>query len=95
MILDTSLEPAARTPQTQTFRRSGPVVRFTRDQSRRQNELLRDAWDSLKTKEAVIAFLNSHNDALGGEPLSLALASEEGLRVAERALKTQVAQGIL
>ena len=94
MILDTSLEPAPRMPQTRTFRRSGPVVRFTRDQARRQNELIRGAWDSLKTKEAVIAFLNSHNDALGGEPLSLALGSEEGLLAAERALRTQVAQGI-
>ena len=91
MIIDTSLEPEPRKPQTRNFRRSGPIVRFTPDQSRRQNELMRGAWESLKTKEAVIAFLNTHNDALGGEPLTLALASEEGLRFAERALGTQAA----
>ena len=91
MIIDTSLEPAPRKPQTRNFRRSGPIVRFTPDQSRRQNELIRGAWESLKTKEAVIAFLNTHNDALGGEPLTLAIASEEGLRFAERALGTQAA----
>jgi hypothetical protein len=95
MIIDTSLEPAPRTPQTRTFRRSGPAVRFTPDQSRRQNELIRDAWESLKTKEAVIAFLNTHNEALGGQPLGMALASEEGFRVAERALRTQAAEDTL
>jgi hypothetical protein len=94
MIIDTSLEPAPRTPQTRTFRRSGRLVGFTPDQSRRQNELIRAAWDGLKTKEAVIAFLNSHNDVLGGKPLGMALVSEEGFRVAELALRTQVAKGI-
>lgn len=93
MIIDTSLEPAPRVPQTRTFRRSGPLVRFTPDQSRRQNELMRGAWEALKTKEAVIAFLNTHDEALGGEPLRMALASEEGFRVAERALRTRAAAG--
>jgi hypothetical protein len=92
MIIDTSLEPAPRKPQTRTFRRSVPIVRFTPDQSRRQNDLIRGAWESLKTKEAVIAFLNTHNDALGGEPLTLALASEEGLRFAEQELGTEAAK---
>jgi hypothetical protein len=50
--------------------------------------LIRGAWETLKTKEAVIAFLNTHDEALGGEPLRMALASEEGFRVAERALRT-------
>jgi hypothetical protein len=56
--------------------------------------LIRAAWDGLKTKEAVIDFLNSHDDVLGGKPLGLALVSEEGFRVAELALRTQVAKGI-
>ena len=86
MIFDTSFEPEPRTPQSRIFRRSGPIVRFTPDQSRRQNDLIRGAWQRLKSKEAVIAFLNSHNKDLGGETLSLAMESDEGLRCAERLL---------
>ena len=76
MIIDTSLEPAPRVPEKRTFRRPGPLIRFTPDQSRRQNELIRGAWEALRTKEAVIAFPNTHDEALGGEPLRIALARE-------------------
>jgi hypothetical protein len=74
------------TRQTRTFRKHQPVVRFTPQQIGRQNELMRSAWQNLATKEAVIAFLNTHSDELGGEPLSLAIASEQGLRSAEEML---------
>jgi hypothetical protein len=86
VIIDTSIEPEVRAPRTQTFRRYEPVVRFTPDQSRRQNDLLRIAWQRLQTKEAVIAFLNTYDDGLGGEPLRLALASDDGLKSAESLL---------
>lgn len=72
--------------RTRTFRKYQPIVRFTPTQTRRQNDLLRCAWQSLKTKDAVIAFLNTHNKKLGGEPLALALASDEGLLRAETLL---------
>ena len=86
MIIDTSLDPEPRSLQTRTFRKSSPIVRFTADQSRRQNDLLRGAWRSFKSKDAVIAFLNTHNEDLGGEPLTLALASDDGPSSAERLL---------
>ena len=86
MIVDTSLEPQPRPRQTRAFRTYHPINPFTPDQSKRQNDLLRSAWQSLQTKEAVIAFLNTHDADLGGEPLTLALASEDGLRSAERLL---------
>ena len=41
MIIDTSLEPKPGPQQTRKFRRYEPAIRFTPDQSRRQNVLLR------------------------------------------------------
>ena len=86
MIIDTSLDPKPSPQQTRKFRRYEPAVRFTPDQSRRQNALLRGAWDSFKSKDAVIAFLNTYNADLGGEPLAVALASDDGLQSAEQLL---------
>lgn len=86
MIIDTSLEAKPSPQQTRKFRKYEPAVRFTPDQSRRQNVLLRGAWDSFKSKDAVIAFLNTYNADLGGEPLAIALASDDGLQSAEQLL---------
>lgn len=93
MIIDTSAEPEPQSRPTRTFRKYAPIVRFTPEQGRRQNDLLRSAWQSLKSRSAVIAFLNTHNDDLGGEPLSVAIASEEGLRSAERMLSSMHCPG--
>jgi hypothetical protein len=90
VIIDTSIEPETRTRRTQTFRKYEPVVRFTLDQSRRQNDLLRLAWQKFTSKEAVIGFLNTYDDVLGGEPLSLALSSDDGLKSVECALREMV-----
>ena len=65
MIIDTSIEPETRTPRTQTFRKYVPIVRFTPDQSRRQNDLLRLTWQRFNSKEAVIGFLNGRPAFLG------------------------------
>jgi hypothetical protein len=86
MIIDTSLDPKPSPQQTRKFRKYEPGVRFTPDQSRRQNALLRGAWESFKSKDAVIAFLNTYNADLGGEPLAIALASDDGLQSAEQFL---------
>ena len=86
MMIDTSLEPKPSPQQTRRFRKYEPAVRFTPDQSRRQNVLLRGAWDSFKSKDAVIAFLNTYNADLGGEPLAIALASDDGRRSGEQLL---------
>jgi len=86
MTDDINAEPKPKTHQTRTFRRSQPIIRFSPQQVSRQNDLIRCAWRNLATKEAVIAFLNTHCDELGGEPLSMAIASEQGLRDAEHIL---------
>lgn len=86
MSVETPLDPVSETRQTRTFRKAQPLVRFTPQQVNRQNALMRCAWENLPSKEAVIAFLNTHSKELGGEPLTLAIASEEGLRSVERLL---------
>jgi len=73
--------------RTRTFRKYEPSFRFTPNQAHRQNVLIRSAWLSLGSKEAVIAFLNTTNKKIGGRPLALALESEEGLRSSQRLLE--------
>ena len=80
-------EPAPTEPQptrrpvwsTKRSRRKAQSTLPTPEQLRRQNALLRCAWRNLGESAPVIAFLNSHNEHLGGQPLCLALESEEGL----------------
>ena len=86
MTDDKKSETTPETRQTRVFRKSQPIIRFTPQQVSRQNDLIRCAWQNLARKEAVIVFLNTHSDELGGEPLSLAIASEQGLRNAEQML---------
>ncbi|MEO8455765.1 MAG: hypothetical protein ABI454_11445 [Sphingomicrobium sp.] len=59
----------------------------TQEQLRRQGSVLRSAWQSLGESGPVVAFLNTHNDRLGGQPLHLALESDEGLLRVEGVLE--------
>jgi len=65
--------------RTHSFRRYQPAARLSPDQLRRQDAVLQSAWRNLTAAAPVIAFLNTHNDSLGAQPLHLALASDEGL----------------
>jgi hypothetical protein len=79
---DKPAEPQADrpiTPWTKRFRRKAPSTLPTPDQLRRQDVVLQCAWRSLGESGPVIAFLNTHNESLGGRPLYLALESDEGL----------------
>lgn len=66
-------------------RRNAPVP--TPDQSRRQSDLVQAAWRHFREAAPMIAFLNSRNDALDGQPLHLAIESDEGLARVERLLQ--------
>jgi hypothetical protein len=66
-------------PWTKRFRRKIPSTLPTPEQLRRQDAVLRCAWTNLGESGPVIAFLNTHNELLGGQPLYLALESDEGL----------------
>jgi hypothetical protein len=75
-------EPPADRPTvawTKRFRRKAPSKLPTAEQLRRQDAVLKCAWRTLGESGPVIAFLNSNNERLGGQPLYLALGSDEGL----------------
>jgi hypothetical protein len=59
----------------------------TPDQSRRQSDLVQAAWRHFREAAPMIAFLNSRHDALEGQPLHLAIESDEGLARVERLLQ--------
>lgn len=65
--------------RARSFRKYQPAVRLSADQLRRQDAVLQSAWRNLSATGPVIAFLNSHNESLGAQPLHLALESDEGL----------------
>jgi hypothetical protein len=68
------------------FRKPNTTPRLAPDQLARQGQLSRSAFEALHQPAAVIAFLNTHDDALGGRPIDLAIASPEGLSSVQRAL---------
>jgi len=69
-----------------SFRKPITTPRLAPDEAVRQGLVSRLAFDKLRQPAAVIAFLNTHDVALGGRPIDLAIASREGLLSVERAL---------
>ena len=65
--------------RTKTFRKHNVAARLTPEQTRRQSDVLRYAWRHFGQPGPIIAFLNAQNDQLKGQPLHLALESDEGL----------------
>jgi uncharacterized protein (DUF2384 family) len=61
--------------------RHGPGL--SPQESARQGRIVRAAKAALGGTDAVRAFLNSHHETLGGRPLDLATASDEGLLAVE------------
>ena len=76
-----------RRRQSMNFRRRGNGPRPTPDQSRRQSELVQAAWRHFREAAPMIAFLNSRHDALEGQPLHLAIESDDGLARVELLLQ--------
>jgi hypothetical protein len=68
------------------FRNRLKSPRLAPDAAARQGRASRIAFETLRQPEAVIAFLNTHDEGLGGRPLDLAVASVEGLQKVEQAL---------
>lgn len=82
-------EPAAspRRHRSMNFRKGTRAKLPTPEQSRRQNDVVQSAWRHFGEPGPVIAFLNSRHDALEGQPLHLAIESDEGLERVENLLK--------
>ena len=69
------------------FRKRRNAAVPTADQSRRQSDLVQVAWRHFREAAPMIAFLNSRHDSLEGQPLHIAIESDEGLARVERLLK--------
>jgi hypothetical protein len=86
MIPPVDEPPKPRVRHTQSFRRYSTAPRPTPEQSRRQSDVLRHAWEHFGAAGPVIAFLNTRHRELKGQPLQVALHSDEGLLRVERLL---------
>jgi uncharacterized protein (DUF2384 family) len=90
----TSDSPAAAKPsvvKTQRFRSFQHGPRLSADAAVRQGRIAQLAWSSFGDRDLAISFLNEHQDALGGRPLDLAVASEAGYEAVENAIGTRTA----
>ena len=85
--LDDQPDATPRRRQSMHFRKRSNGPRPTPDQSRRQSDLVRAAWRHFGEAAPMIAFLNTRHDALEGQPLHLAIESDEGLARVERLLQ--------
>jgi len=57
--------------------------RLSPEEAERQGRATRLALQALGQSGAAVAFLNTHNDALNGRPIDLAVASPEGMQAVE------------
>ena len=72
-----------RKPGAMRFQRKYTTVRLTPDQATRQGQVATSAFRRFGERDKAMAFLNGHDEALGGRPLDLAIASAEGLASVE------------
>jgi len=70
-------KPAAR--RGMAFRKNSRTALPTPEQSRRQASVLQSAWRHFGEPGPVIAFLNARHAVLEGQPLHLAVESDDGL----------------
>lgn len=88
-------QPAPATvkkPEFKRFRAKFNAVKLSPEQADRQGQVARSAWTALGSRDAVVAFLNNHDEALGGRPLDLAVGSAEGLVAVEQAMAARAAE---
>lgn len=81
----TDTEAGASRPRTSGFRKKFTENRLSPESAARQGKVARIAFEALG-REGATAFLNGHDDALGGRPLDLAIASDAGLAAVEQAI---------
>lgn len=90
MSEDVAAEPAAaepaatpaegsEKPQFKRFRKRFDTVRLSPDAAQRQGKAATLAWEAFRDRDKVVAFLNTHDDALGGRPIDLVVESADGL----------------
>jgi hypothetical protein len=72
------------------FKKRFDRPRLSSEQAARQGRAARLACERMPQSGAAVAFLNTHDDALGGRPIDLAIGSEGGLRAVEAAIAAYV-----
>ena len=82
----TSPDDAPAERKTAPFRKKFSSARMPADSAERQGRVTTLAWRLLGGRDEAMAFLNNHDEVLGGRPLDLAVASVEGCEVVERAI---------
>lgn len=78
-------------PEIKRFRRRFDAVRLPADAAARQGKVATLAWQVLGDRDAVLTFLNTHDEALGGRPIDLAVESPSGLDAVTRLLEARAA----
>ncbi|MES2989702.1 MAG: antitoxin Xre/MbcA/ParS toxin-binding domain-containing protein [Pseudomonadota bacterium] len=79
-------EAGDKKPEFKRFRKRFDTVRLSPEAAARQGKAATAAFLALKDRDAMKDFLNTHDDALGGRPIDLAVESDEGLKAVEAAL---------
>ncbi len=92
MDSDQPTPSATKKPEFKRFRSKFNAVKLSPEQANRQGQVARSAWTALGSRDAVVAFLNTHDDALGGRPLDLAVESAEGLAAVEQAMAARASE---
>jgi len=78
--------PETEKPARSKFPNRFTGQRLTPEAAARQGRVTQLAWRLLGGREAAIAYLNAHDERLGGRPLDLAVASEEACLAVERSI---------
>ena len=73
-------------PARRLFRKSHTKKLMPADAVARQGQIARIAWERMREPGEAIAWLNAHDDGLGGRPIDLATASVEGFAAVEAAI---------
>ncbi|WP_168355974.1 antitoxin Xre/MbcA/ParS toxin-binding domain-containing protein [Sphingomonas gei] len=68
------------------FRKRFDSPRLSAEEAARQGRAAQLAWEKMPEPGAAVAFLNTHDEGLGGRPIDLAVASDAGLRAVEEAI---------
>lgn len=85
ILLGPEAKPVAR--RGFAFRKTSRNPLQTPERSRRQANVVQSAWRHFGEPGPVIAFLNTRHAGLEGQPLQLAIESDEGLERVETLLK--------
>ncbi len=71
------------------FRNKYGTPRLSPEAAARQGRAARLAFEKMPEAGAAVAFLNTHDEAMGGRPIDLAVESAAGLLTVEQAIASR------